>query len=61
MNTTVTTVSNVIVFTIGVGAISASVEMLKTGGDLTRAIILGVIGVAAVVLYERLPLSNPPQ
>lgn len=52
------TISNVAVFTIGVGALSKAVEFLSAG-KIQEAIISGVIGLAAVFLYERLPLSNP--
>lgn len=54
------TISNVTVFTIGVGALSKAVEYLGEG-KITEAIISGVIGLAAVFIYERLPLSNPQQ
>ena len=53
------TASNVAVFTVGVTALASVVEFLNQG-KTTEAIVAGVIGLAAVYLYERLPLSNPP-
>lgn len=52
------TITNVAVLTVGVAALTTAVEFLKSG-QLVEAIIAGVIGLGAIFLYERLPLSNP--
>lgn len=53
------TVSNVAVLTIGISALASVVEFLRAG-QVTEAIVAGVVGLAAIVIYERLPLSVPP-
>lgn len=53
------TISNVAVLTIGIGALGTVVEFLRAG-QVTEAIVAGVVGLAALVIYERLPLSVPP-
>lgn len=53
------TISNVAVLTIGIGALGTVVEFLRAG-QITEAIVAGVVGLAAVFIYERLPLSVPP-
>lgn len=52
-------VQNVALFTVGVGALSAAVELAKVSNFVGAAIAL-VVGVAAVVLYEKLPPTTPP-
>lgn len=54
------TVSNIAVLTIGIGALSTVVPFLQDG-KLLEAIVAGVVGLAAVFIYEKLPLSTPPQ
>lgn len=53
------TITNVSVLTIGIGALASVVEFLQAG-KITEAIVAGAIGLVAVYLYERLPLSNTP-
>lgn len=52
------TISNVAVLSVGIAALTKAVELAST--NVTGAIIAAVIGLAAILLYERMPLSNPP-
>lgn len=57
MNSTI--LSNTALFVIGVGAISAGVDSVKSG-NLIPGIISAVIGAVAILIYEHLPSTPQP-
>lgn len=51
------TITNTALFVAGVAAISTAVELAKTS-QFIGAGICAVVGLAAILLYEKLPASN---
>jgi len=58
MNTTL--ISNVTILTLAVGALNAGIELIKTQDYVTGGVLVGV-GIVLIILYEKLPISTPPQ
>lgn len=50
--------TNFSLFTIGVAGISAAIELARSGQYISAAVV-GVVGLVAVFLYEKLPPSTP--
>jgi hypothetical protein len=53
-----TSVSNIAILTLGVGALSTAVELAKNS-NFIGAGIAAVVGIAALWLYEHLPTTPP--
>lgn len=52
--------ANVTVLTLGLGALAKGLEFLYAKDFVTGGVVTAV-GILFLIIYEKLPLSNPPQ